>query len=93
MGNVDTFSPFGSLTRTTLHNFSMIYDQGIFISFAIQNPCRPLICTCSCVLKSDKVEGAFKGKIFGFFMLLNEHHLNPKVFINKILNKIKIKEF
>lgn len=69
------------VAQNTLHNFStLIYHLGTFISLAMENPCRLII--ISRVLKYDKIEGAFKGKILVFFFYSIEHRLSQDVFIN-----------
>lgn len=67
--NVPTSFLYSEVTQNTLHNFStLIYHLDTFISLAMENPCRLII--ISRVLKYDKIEGAFKGKILVFFFIL-----------------------
>lgn len=52
-------------------------------SIGMQNP-RRLFFIFSGVLKPKKLEGCFRHKFWKYFILLNEHGLNPEVhaFIN-----------
>lgn len=64
------------------HTTFQCYHTGTIVSLAMENP--PRLFSFSCVLKPDRLDGAFqKGNFVGVFTLLNEYCSRPEVFIDQ----------
>lgn len=76
MGNVYIFPPYEMLKtpRTVFQR----YQTSTFRSLAMHNPRQLFI--LGCVLISER--GRFNVVTWDFFIVSNEHHLNPEVFMN-----------